>query len=220
MYKKNVNRNFWIDSLLFIGSGVLFLSYLAKILFGIVPDPVDYVLVGGWGISTLIYFNVWRSTAKQYRIYSYWKKNSNLVKHMEQELNLIPGLDRYHEDFFRQTIVKFAELSPSGSEAGWVTETLKRLMSFENLTPISNNLKEWVVVAEDLWQSTRNGRYFSEDAGRTYYDVDDSERSIHLSEIDPLSLDGLPEFTEFREYVEKDIQMMQKLYEERENTDD
>jgi hypothetical protein len=69
----------------------------------------------------------------------------------------------------------------SGGSHSLTLSVFNKVVNFENLSPLTNNLKEWMYVSEKVWQSTRCSSAFSEDCGRTWYSVNDKNRKIHKS---------------------------------------
>jgi hypothetical protein len=122
---------------------------------------------------------------------------SNLVKHAEREMRLA-GLYDEGSDYgglipeaVMELIRPFAAGGHSGGSAEITLELFERLSRFRALTPLTSDPNEWMDVKEygprpmvPLWQSARDSRCFSEDGGKTYYDVADSEKVMHMS-VDP-----------------------------------
>ena len=106
--------------------------------------------------------------------------NSNLVVHAKRELEII-GEDPAVIQSYLDIIRVFRAQGHSGFSASVFVPTIYKLLSFENLSPITNEPIEWMQVDEDYWQSTRNCRFFSKDGGESYYDVNDESRTIVLS---------------------------------------
>lgn len=97
---------------------------------------------------------------------------SNLVRHARVELEII-GEEPAIVEYYMEMIRLFAAQGHSGGSAPHFIETLRKLLYFENLAPITNDPTEWLEVYEGLWQNTRNSRLLSEDGGKKYYDVED-----------------------------------------------
>lgn len=107
------------------------------------------------------------------------KEESNLVRHARQELALI------NEDpDFERSIIKavqgFASYGHSGGSASVAIPMLMALLQQHNLSPLTNNPKEWQHHNEKIWpepggvwQNRRNGEAFSKDGGKTYYLLSD-----------------------------------------------
>jgi hypothetical protein len=120
---------------------------------------------------------------------------SNLVQHAETELRA-QGLFEQDSDYdgmlgqaVMELIVLFASQRHSGYSAGMTLDLFKRLASFEPLSPLTDNPEEWMEVSSGLvdrnepplWQNRRQATAFSNDGGKTYYDLDE-----------PLQPDGTP----------------------------
>ena len=122
-----------------------------------------------------------------------------LVDHAEDELRRA-GLFDEDSDYGGMmahsvlAIMKlFAKQGHSGFSAEMCKMLFQKLASFETLTPITSDPKEWNDVSEmcsgkPFWQNNRNPAMFSEDGGKTWYDVnekdssDDSEMTAELQE--------------------------------------
>jgi len=80
----------------------------------------------------------------------------------------------------------FSEQRHSGMSASMVRELFYKLSNFDNLTPITNDPEEWMdrteMSGKPFWQCRRNSAMFSEDGGKTYWHVDDSEIIITAKE--------------------------------------
>lgn len=97
---------------------------------------------------------------------------SGLVLHAMRELELA-GND---EDFNKSIIAAvegFRSYGHSGGSAEVGISILHDLLQHKNLTPLTDDPKEWNDVGEmgDIltWQSVRNPEAFSRDGGKTYY---------------------------------------------------
>jgi hypothetical protein len=97
---------------------------------------------------------------------------SKLVEHAQRELEL---LGEFKSDpAYAQSIVcavaAFAAYGHSGGSASAGVAVLKRLLEFRNLSPLTDDPKEWMEVDDSLmWQNRRNGEAFSGDGGKTYW---------------------------------------------------
>lgn len=115
------------------------------------------------------------------------KEESNLVKHARRELELL-GEEQSTIDWYLKVVEAFVEFGHSGGSASVTIPTLHMLLSYENLTPLTDAPEEWFLheeaisgVKSGLWQNVRNGKAFSYDGGKTYYLIDDQERKFHHS---------------------------------------
>lgn len=112
----------------------------------------------------------------------------SLVDHARKELE-IRGDSPEDIEWYIKVVEAFAEYGHSGGSASVAIPTLNTLLQFKNLCALTNDPKEWNVVAEnDLWQSARRSDAFSHDGGITYYLLDEGANSqkpypIHQSEI-------------------------------------
>ncbi|WGH21755.1 hypothetical protein SEA_INKED_70 [Arthrobacter phage Inked] len=105
---------------------------------------------------------------------------SNLVKHARHELNLI-GEEPEVIDWYIRVIKAYASFGHSGGSAWATTSVLEELLRFKPLTELTDDSEEWFHHGEDIagrpggmWQNKRDGRCFSNDGGKTYWNVDDS----------------------------------------------
>lgn len=80
-----------------------------------------------------------------------------------------------------ELMTTFSNQGHSGFSASMVRDIFNKLSNWETLTPITSNPDEWSNVAETtgpedigLWQNKRNPAIFSKDAGKTWYNVDES----------------------------------------------
>jgi hypothetical protein len=112
---------------------------------------------------------------------------SNLEKHAISEMRLA-GL--YDNDSDYGGLIPEAVLAlirahaAQGHSGGSHFETLaifNRFVNFKTLTPITSNPDEWFkhdyqIAGHNCWQNTRQSSIFSEDGGKTWYDLDDPEK--------------------------------------------
>ncbi len=75
----------------------------------------------------------------------------------------------------------------SGFSHGMAMAIFNQVANFRPLTPLTDDPSTWMDVAEKtvdheaLWQSTRNPEAFSNDGGKTYYLLDDGDRSTRYT---------------------------------------
>ena len=114
---------------------------------------------------------------------------AGLVDHAKKELQLAGLFDRGSDygAMVGKAVMElckcFSGQGHSGFSAGMVLDIFRRLGGYESLTSITDNPKDWNDVSElggngspKMWQSKRNPALFSENGGKTYYDVDDKKR--------------------------------------------
>ena len=106
--------------------------------------------------------------------------DSPLVAHARRELTLAGLLDKDSDyggmlgEAALQIVETFATQGHSGMSAFATVDIAQRLMSYEPLTPLTNDPAEWNHIADDmagrpdLWQSARKPDAFSNDGGLTY----------------------------------------------------
>ena len=99
-------------------------------------------------------------------------QESNLVKHARRELEIL-GEDPETIQSYLEIVRVFASQGHSGGSASVFIPTIMKLLSFDNLTQITDDPAEWFEVGDGMWQNVRNSKFFSEDGGLRYYDVED-----------------------------------------------
>jgi len=91
---------------------------------------------------------------------------SNLVKHAEEELKLLGGLDDEYNKAMAEDLLEvvriFAKQGHSGFSASYAINALKQLLAFEPLTPLKGTDDEWCEVSPGLFQNRRCGHVFKE----------------------------------------------------------
>lgn len=119
---------------------------------------------------------------------------SPLVEHAKRELALIDPDEE--DDGFKESIVKaiqgFVSYGHSGGSAGVAIHMIHDLLQNKNLTPLTDDPKEWMLVGSGAWQNVRNGEAFSQDGGKTYYLLSEganekNPQPLHKSEPKPIS---------------------------------
>lgn len=135
------------------------------------------------------------------RIVAWWKRfsyrperDSNLVKHAEFELRRAGLFDKDADygGMIGYAVMKMVQVvaaeGHSGMSHGLTMEIFNRVVNFKTLTPITNDESEWCNVSEyggpngeKIWQNRRQSSCFSNDGGKTYYDIDDKARTIKVA---------------------------------------
>ena len=110
---------------------------------------------------------------------------SNLVKHARRELELI-GEEPETIAGYLAVVQAFADMGHSGGSASVAIPTLQALLQFQNLRPLTDDPAEWEDRSEvsgyPVWQNSRNGQAFSEDGGKTYALLSESDDpALHTS---------------------------------------
>ena len=108
-------------------------------------------------------------------------EESNLVTHAKYELDLL-GNGPMIDDHVLEIVKIFSEQGHSGFSGAYTANLITRLLNFENLTQLTNNPDEWVLVFEDGWQNKRNPAAFSYDGGKTYVLNGDREQVIETAD--------------------------------------
>lgn len=94
---------------------------------------------------------------------------SPLVEHAKKELELLPETDVEFKESIVKAIQGFVTYGHSGGSAGVAIHMIHDLLQGKNLSPLTDDPKEWMSVDVALWQSTRCHEAFSHDGGKTYY---------------------------------------------------
>jgi hypothetical protein len=76
----------------------------------------------------------------------------------------------------------FASQRHSGYSASWAIDLFAKLANYENITPLTSDPEEWMLVDDDMWQNLRNSECFSTDGGVTYYKLSTGRDTIYRSE--------------------------------------
>lgn len=112
---------------------------------------------------------------------------ANLVDHAKDELQLAGLFDKDsdYDGMLGKAVLElakcFSNQGHSGFSANMTLDIFDKLMKYKPLSPITDNPKEWQKVTDNddnkpLWQNNRNPSLFSNNNGKTYYDVDDKKR--------------------------------------------
>lgn len=108
----------------------------------------------------------------------------SLVEHAQEELSLAGWFDEDSDyggligNAVLELVETFARQRHSGMSAQIVVALFDRVVQYKPLTELTNNRDEWTLIDEEqagmvgLWQSRRDPRAFSRNAGDTYYYVD------------------------------------------------
>lgn len=111
---------------------------------------------------------------------------SNLVNHAEREMKLA-GLYDSGADYggmIPEAVMKLVKIHAaeghSGGSHSLVLEIFNRVINFKRLSPLTPDPSEWNDVSaasgRPLWQSARQSSVFSQDGGKTHYDIEDPEK--------------------------------------------
>lgn len=118
---------------------------------------------------------------------------SNLVEHARKELALL-GEEEATINGYLNVIQAFADMGHSGGSASIAIPTINDLLMYRNLTPLTNDPDEWMLVSQEgsngIWQSRRNPEAFSNNGGRTYHLLSErpkgtGEAPEHASKVMP-----------------------------------
>ncbi len=119
---------------------------------------------------------------------------SNLERHADYELRLAGLFDRDADyggvtgEAVMELVRAFAKQEHSGGSASITLAAFDRVVRFKTLTGITSDPAEWMDVCdartnhEAVWQNRRQSSCFSNDGGKTYYDIDaNDDRAIRVS---------------------------------------
>lgn len=109
---------------------------------------------------------------------------SDLVEHARRELEL-SGQTREDPAYAASLLAAVGAIASYDGHSGYsamaAREQLHTLLNLGNLSPLTDDPDEWNLVGAQgdgqVWQSRRNSQAFSEDAGTTYYVLDEYERA-------------------------------------------
>lgn len=111
----------------------------------------------------------------------------SLIEHAEREMRLAGLYDKDADyggmipDAVMKLVKAHSEEGHSGGSHGIVLQIFNRVINYKTLTPIGSTPDEWFkhdyqTAGADCWQNTRQSSVFSEDGGKTWYDLDDPEK--------------------------------------------
>jgi len=120
------------------------------------------------------------------------KEKSNLYLHAKRELELAGMFDKdadYNGELaptILEVVDKFSSYGHSGGSAMISIQILEKLLRWENLTPLTDNPDEWMDISDMQggkpgWQNRRNSTCFSEDGGKTYYNINEKKKVMHTA---------------------------------------
>lgn len=106
----------------------------------------------------------------------------SLLEHAEKEMRLA-GLYEKGSDYagmIPEAVMSLVEAHSKHGHSGgshWlVLQIFNKVINYKTLTPITSNPDEWFKHDHDYWQNTRQCSVFSQDGGKTWYDLDDPEK--------------------------------------------
>ena len=109
-----------------------------------------------------------------------------LIEHAERELRRA-GLfdaDSDYEGALGKAVMDLvkvhAEQGHSGFSNAMVVSLFSKCANYKVLSPITSDPDEWNDVGDKtrpMWQSNRQPSVFSDDGGKTWYDIDKGEKS-------------------------------------------
>lgn len=86
-----------------------------------------------------------------------------------------------------ELIEVFEKQGHSGASGAMTLGLFEKLARFQPLTPLTSNPEEWTDISEasgePMWQSKRNPSVFSNDGGKTWYDLDGKDNLERHNEI-------------------------------------
>lgn len=105
----------------------------------------------------------------------------NFIDHAKSEMKIAGLYDKDSDcegmlpKAVEELLSTFAAQHHSGFSAYQTLRIFNALATFKTLSPLTNNPDEWTEVSTSLWQNRRNFSCFSEDGGKTYYDIDEKQ---------------------------------------------
>ena len=126
--------------------------------------------------------------AANHKIVSYLKNAiwiiSNLHDHAKKEISLAGLFDKDSDyggmigEAVMELIDTFAKQGHSGFSAQLTLAVFNKVADFKPLSPITNDPDEWNDVSEygsdnTMWQNNQSPNLFSNDGGKTWWDVDE-----------------------------------------------
>jgi hypothetical protein len=121
------------------------------------------------------------------------RRETNLERHAIAELSAAGLLDKGsdYEGMIGETVMRLIRaFNPDGDHSGGsaklALEVFDRVARFRALGPLTNHPNEWMQVSPDMmpdgsptvWQNKRHSSAFSNDGGKTYYDIDEPTRVV------------------------------------------
>lgn len=112
---------------------------------------------------------------------------SNLSTHAERELRKAGLFDKDsdYEGMLGEAVLElvkvFSAQGHSGFSAHMTMQIFQRVAMFKTLTPLTSDPDEWIDIGDmpdgkTTWQNRRQGSCFSNDGGKTWYDIDNLTR--------------------------------------------
>lgn len=119
------------------------------------------------------------------------KQESNLVRHAEYELRRAGFYDKDSDygGMIGKSVMKMVRVLSTEGHSGMshiiTMAVFNRVANFKTLADLTNDPEEWMDVSgygapgsAKCWQSRRQSSCFSNDGGKTYYDIDDKTREV------------------------------------------
>lgn len=124
---------------------------------------------------------------------------SHLEQHAERELRAAGLFDAdgdYNGGIGPAVMKLIRAITGDGHSGGSAQLTLaafNRVVQFKTLTPLTSSPDEWMEIGEDkladstvpVWQSIRQPSCFSNDGGKTYYDIDANDDRAIKTAVSP-----------------------------------
>lgn len=112
---------------------------------------------------------------------------SNLLKHAEFEMRKagLYNADSVYGGMIPEAVLALvkahSEQGHSGGSHYTVLGIFNIVANFKTLTPITSSPDEWFkhdyqTAGKDCWQNIRQSSIFSQDGGKTWYDIDDRKK--------------------------------------------
>jgi hypothetical protein len=123
------------------------------------------------------------------------KTVSNLLKHAEYELKKAGWFNKGsdYDGMIGKAVMRLmkvhAKEGHSGGSHALVLQVFNTVANFKTLSPLTADPKEWMEIGstklngEKVWQSTRQHSCFSNNGGKTWYDIDDPKSRATRAEM-------------------------------------
>lgn len=118
------------------------------------------------------------------------QEDSNLIAHAKRELEII-GEEPDFVEMYLNVVRAFVAFGHSGGSASVAITVIGRLLSFQNLSDLTDDPNEWMYhgpetwgdkAGKGVWQNIRNGEAFSNDGGKTYTLLSEREKNSKAEE--------------------------------------
>lgn len=124
---------------------------------------------------------------------------SRLVEHAESELRRAGLFDKDsdYDGMLGPAVLELVKVHAAQGHSGFshslTLQIFNKVANFKTLGPLTSAPDEWMEVgremsppgAKDVWQNKRQGSCFSNDGGKTYYDIDAGDERALKNSAEP-----------------------------------